>query len=129
MNYLKIYKNTLLPALNLEQLEEQKRLFQNNMKHGNHPIDVKILRAIKDRIYALTPVKEKQLQCPICDSRRVDLYFIDDECQPTEDKGNILNHQCRCGSCGYDAERCAFDDGMKPGILEQMAEICKPKNN
>jgi hypothetical protein len=120
MTYLELYTEKLLPELSLEQLEWQRMSFEKNY---GHPEDVKILRAIKDRIYALTPVKEKQLQCPVCESYRVDLYFIDDNCQPTDDKGNILNHQCRCGSCGYDAERCAFDDGMKPGLFEQLKEI------
>jgi len=125
MNYYRLYKDTLLPALNLEQLEEQKRLFEKNMKHANHPTDVKILRAIKDRIYALTPVKEFQLQCPICESYRVDLYFIDDDNQPTEDKGYICNHQCRCGSCGYDSERSSFDDKMRSDVWEMLTGIFK----
>ncbi len=125
MNYFKLFTEQLLPELSLEQLNWQKKLFEKNIQIGKHPEDVKILRAIKDRIYALTPVKEKQLQCPICDSYRVDLYFIDDECKPTEDKGNILNHQCRCGSCGYDSERSSFDDKLRSDVWEMLTGICR----
>lgn len=58
MNYIEMYKNDLIPNLNIDGLIEQKRRFESDLKRIYNPCQAVILQMIKNR---LNELKAKQL--------------------------------------------------------------------
>lgn len=49
MNYIEMYKNSLIPNMDIELLRKQKILFEASVKHAEHPAQVEILQMMVEK--------------------------------------------------------------------------------
>ncbi len=89
--------------------------------YNPHPTQYREFNSLLGRSESTKPVKhinvirvfeellKKYLECPVCESDNIRLYFIDDNGKPCKPNTDVLSRQCECSNCGYDDEIAAFD--------------------